>query len=241
MELRKLQESFINFLKLVIRFYRSYIQRLVSHFWLKDLEWVIDRSNLSSKPPPKNKLVLYCKALMNVVSAPDETPTITPSLKTAIIQSCYHSLVYLGDLSRYRELTNPKNWGPAIGYYTLAQELVPEYSAPHNQLAVIASDEGSTLSAVYHLWRAVSSSKNAPLQYQNNLDLALKKIPKKKEQELVSSVRKEEHVVRELIPLFLRLHARCYLNDRFVPLPYAHMYSPHAFSPQIRRLRILGV
>jgi VanZ family protein len=46
-ELRKLQDAFVNFIKQTTRFYRSFIQRLVSHFRIKDLEWVVSKFRLT--------------------------------------------------------------------------------------------------------------------------------------------------------------------------------------------------
>ncbi|KAF8477529.1 hypothetical protein BDZ91DRAFT_788057 [Kalaharituber pfeilii] len=65
---------------------------------------------------------------------------------------------------------------------------------PHNQLAVIFVNDGSNLSATYHLYRVVS--KNGKLG--SNL------------------VRKEEQIVSELLSLFVRLHAKCF-NGKDLP------------------------
>lgn len=101
-----------------------------------------------------------------------------------------------------------KNWAPATGYYDLAKRLVPESGSPHNQLAVISMNDGSNLSATYHLYRAVSVKEPFP-EAGNNLGLGFQKILKAfKSGRLGSSmVRKEEQQVAELLSLFTRLHA----------------------------------
>lgn len=132
--------------------------------------------------------------------------------KNIVIRSCHRTLVFLGDLSRYREASqSPKNWGPATGYYSLAKKLVPKSGSPHNQLAVIALNEGSNLSATYHLYRALSVAEPFP-EAGDNLGLGFRKVLKahKAGNLGVNLVRKEEQAVSELIALFVRLHARCF-------------------------------
>ena len=49
-ELRKLQDAFVGFIKQTTRFYRSLVQRLISHFQLRELEWVVTKFHLTSMP-----------------------------------------------------------------------------------------------------------------------------------------------------------------------------------------------
>ncbi|PWW80340.1 hypothetical protein C7212DRAFT_276141 [Tuber magnatum] len=198
-ELRKLQNSFINFIKQATRFYRSLIQRLISHFGLAELEWVIRKFNLSLDFPTT------------------KPPIYEAEIKQLAISSCHRTLVFLGDLSRYREVSqNPKNWGPATGYYTLAKKLVPAFGSPHNQLAVIALNEGSNLSYTYHLYRALSVSEPFP-EAGDNLGVGFRKVLKTfKVGNLTASFsRKEEQAIHELVALFVRLHAKCFTNTEF--------------------------
>jgi hypothetical protein len=129
-----------------------------------------------------------------------------------VIRSCHRILVILGDLSRYREVPqSPKNWGPATGYYTLAKKLIPSSGMPHNQLAVIAINEGSNLSSTYHLYRAMSVAEPFP-QASENLEKGFRKALKAYKAQAPAAVftRKEEQAVKELISLFIRLHAKCF-------------------------------
>lgn len=50
-ELRKLQDAFVSFIKQTTRFYRSFVQRLISHFQLREMEWVITKIHLTSISP----------------------------------------------------------------------------------------------------------------------------------------------------------------------------------------------
>lgn len=148
-------------------------------------------------------------------------PRYEAEIKRLIISSCHRTLVFLGDLSRYREVSqNPKNWGPATGYYTLAKKLVPTSGSPHNQLAVIALNEGSNFSATYHLYRALSVAEPFP-EAGDNLGVGFRKVLKAyKAGNLTANLaRKEEQVIHELVALFVRLHAKCFIGKELVSSP----------------------
>jgi hypothetical protein len=70
---------------------------------------------------------------------------------------CIHSsLLYLGDLARYKETTkDPKNWQVAEKYYERAAFLCPELGNAQNQLAVLASYENSDFVALYRYARCI--------------------------------------------------------------------------------------
>ncbi|KAL7274634.1 hypothetical protein RUND412_002466 [Rhizina undulata] len=196
-EHRKLQTSFVNFIKQTTRFYRSFIQKLVAYYGVYELEWVVRKFNLST-------------------SAPATSSAYGPEIKALVIRSCHRTLVYLGDLSRYRELLHsPKDWGPATGYYTLAGKLIPFSGTPHNQLAVIAASEGSSLSYTYHLYRALSVAEPFP-GAGDNLAIGFRKVLKTHKAGSVGNMtRKEEQVVVELVSLFVSLHAKCFRGKEF--------------------------
>lgn len=136
-----------------------------------------------------------------------------PDLRSRILQSCHATLIRLGDLSRYREtelvLGKDRNWGPAIGYYDLANIIYPASGASHNQLAVIALADGNHLRATYHLYRALSAQEPRSGS-KSNLELEFKKV--------LSAWARRELIPREdagipgkaLTPWFVYLHAQCY-------------------------------
>jgi len=132
--------------------------------------------------------------------------------KLLLVQSCYDTLIRLGDLSRYRETelkARERNWGPAKGYYELANALMPSSGTSHNQLAVMALADSDHLRAVYYLYRAVSIEKPFPTA-QANLDLEFKKILQRHaKHEPISAGQGSDSVVA-LQDLFLVLHASYY-------------------------------
>lgn len=97
-----------------------------------------------------------------------------------ILRSCYNSLIYLGDLSRWRETelagNENRNWAPAIGFYDLAATILPQDATAQNQLSLIALVDGNLLRGVYHLYRALSTPEQQSKPLVDNLARAYQKI-----------------------------------------------------------------
>lgn len=153
----------------------------------------------------------------------ERSPHVTRNLpfKRRVIRSVYRSLVYLGDLSRYRELYNStKNWGPAIGHYDAARKLMPNLGDAQNQLAVIALGDQSSLSSIYHIYRSLCVDEPFA-NGKGNLEICLGKILKKHmgQQDTAESSRKEEHPIKELLKPFLTLHAKYGKDAGYVEAP----------------------
>ena len=85
-------------------------------------------------------------------------------------------------------------------------------------------NEGSNLSATYHLYRAVSVAEPFP-EAGDNLGLGFRKVLKahKAGNLAVNLARKEEQIVHELVALFVRLHAKCFAGKELVP-PFPSFY-----------------
>ena len=151
----------------------------------------------------------------------DQPIQTDPRQRYAVLLSCHRTLVRLGDLSRYRESDFVKkgkdyNWGPAIGYYDLANAIYPVSGTPHNQLAIIAKTNGNHLSALYHLYRALCAGEPYPTA-RANIELELKKI-----QEGSGRCNTETNGQGNRTPpaaskgSFLALHALCYSGREMV-------------------------
>ncbi|KAF2641842.1 hypothetical protein P280DRAFT_479110 [Massarina eburnea CBS 473.64] len=202
-ELRKLQKTYLQFIKASQRFYRQYILNLDAQFeGIPELrrvarQWKDDATRTSSRKP------------------------IDASLKLQVLKSCRDTLIHLGDLSRYRETEigdeKERNWGPAIGYYGLAAEIYPESGHPHNQLAVIAREEGNHFRAVYHIYRSLASKPPFP-QAKGNLELEFRRIVAAWEKgELINNHKSADGNTagRALTAWFVRLHGKCYKGEDF--------------------------
>jgi len=218
-ELRKLQKIYLQFIKASQRFYRQYILNLDAQFeGIPELRkvartWKDDgMSKLSA-----SDIFAYCYAASRT-STPQR---IAATLKTQVLQSCHQTLIQLGDLSRYRETElgdeKERKWGPAIGYYNLATEINPDSGHSHNQLAVIAREDGNHFRSVYHIYRSLASKYPYP-QAQGNLELEFKKIVAAWDKgELINNHKSADSnkAARALMGWFVRLHSKCYKGEEF--------------------------
>ncbi|PGH08623.1 hypothetical protein GX51_01143 [Blastomyces parvus] len=193
-EKRKLQNHYLNFIKSSQRFYRGYIQHLVSRF---------------DRIPELEKLARELK--FENLSVEDK-PEIPETLRKSVVLTCHATLIRLGDLSRYREMelvppTKNRNWDRAVRYYKLADMLNPDSGMSHNQLAVIGLADGNHLQATYHLYRALSAREPYPGAH-GNLQIEFRKVLSVwAKGELIASSTDEKAT---LISMFVYLHAQCY-------------------------------
>ncbi|KAF2462015.1 hypothetical protein BDY21DRAFT_368154 [Lineolata rhizophorae] len=223
-ETRKLTKSYIAFIKSAQRFYRNYIIRLDDRFdGIPGLRKAADQMRQSAGRNGSNGSNPRIQEANGAAEAPQPKTEPDPELKRVVLLSCYRTLIYLGDLSRYRETEtkaqNPqdRNWSPAIGYYHLATAIYPKSGFAHNQLAVIARAEHDHLRATYQLYRALSAAEPHPLA-KNNLEVEFKKIR--------AAWERGEPIIRHptndnaasstvLVTWFVRLHSKCYKGEDF--------------------------
>ncbi|MCJ1382893.1 hypothetical protein MMC17_006006 [Xylographa soralifera] len=202
-EQRKLMKGYLEFIKASQRYYRSYIQKLASHFGgISEVDTIARKFNTAGRTN-------------------SETAVLSSGVRQQILSSCHQSLIRLGDLSRYRETelaTKERNWGPAIGYYDLAGAIRPSSGASHNQLAVIALADGNHLRSTYHLYRALAVEEPHPTA-KGNLEIGFKKIIVAHEKgELMNHDAQKDHsnAMKALLGWFMLLHAQCYKGLDFI-------------------------
>ncbi|KAI3939633.1 hypothetical protein MKX01_038588 [Papaver californicum] len=97
--------------------------------------------------------------------------------------SCHRSLVFLGDLARYRELYgNPdaqgRKWSTAARHYLNASLIWPDSGNPQNQLAVLATYLGDEFRALYRCTRSLAVKEPFPDAWNNLILLFEKRIGK---------------------------------------------------------------
>ncbi|KAK9480501.1 hypothetical protein V1514DRAFT_325590 [Lipomyces japonicus] len=196
-EARKLHDSFVKFIKCSSGFYRKYIADLGEIFVVKEVNSVVSRFHFDFKRSSRRRSV----------SRPASSTT-----KDLVLRSCNRALVCLGDLSRYlesQEISDKKDWRPAMNYYNLAKQLLPRFAGfSHNQMAVISIKEGSVLGATFHFYRALCAAELFPTA-KDNLQLGFKKFLKKQE----IDGRKDEIMVAELLVLYLKFHATVFADE----------------------------
>ncbi|KAG9290201.1 hypothetical protein G9A89_022177 [Geosiphon pyriformis] len=187
---RKLSTSFRSFLHEATGFYYSFIQRLASHFQLEEINPFIKNFGLFSGP-----------------SVPEAIPM---NFRQRAILSCHKSLIFLGDLARYREMQNErprKNWATVREYYNQARQLVPDSGNPHNQLAVIASYNSDDFAAVYHYYRSLVV-RNPFLTAKDNLGFLFQKAKKGSADFLESNIKDSQNGKFNLSHRHQALHKR---------------------------------
>lgn len=201
-ERRELTKLYLRFLKDSEKFYRQYIYRL---------------NTACGGIPELQHVALAQKQDDEGESPQTKLPT---EFQRVALESCHRSLIYLGDLSRYRateKLDNEPDFGPALGYYGLAAKIKPTSGQGHHQQAVIALDQKDYSRVLYCLYRALCVPEPY-LHAQKNLDIAIAKINSASARgELIQKTKPNDQgdAQRALEGWFVRLHAMCYKGDEF--------------------------
>src|ERR1700737_139888 len=154
-EYRKWIDSYTRFPKDTATFYRTLVQRLVSNFNVVELHPIVKQFKLQGFAP------LFW---LIAVDTPTDGPKFqSKKIKSFVFTAVQTSLIKLGDISRYRALMPSRtkipskpDYGPAYGYYVLAQTLLPENGAPANQLAVLSTYSKDFLASTYYFYRALA-------------------------------------------------------------------------------------
>ena len=82
----------------------------------------------------------------------------------------YKSLIYLGDLARYRQLyseNKTRQWAIARRFYNLAQHVVPYRGNTYNQIAVLDTYEGKEMDAISMYLRSICVLEPFPTAVEN--------------------------------------------------------------------------
>lgn len=196
-ERRKAEKLYVDFIKASQRFYRGYIERLTANF--TDIPKVLDVARKFGKE-----------------SLTVQAPKVASEEQRQILEaSCKRCIIYLGDLSRWRETElnlKERNWGPAKGYYNLALSFDPAEGACYNQLAVIALHTDDHVGAVYNLHRAFAVSPPFPMATEN-LKVEFEKVLRLNIEESYGLMdRSGDDIVSTLGKRFLAFHAHCYMK-----------------------------
>lgn len=202
-ETRTLIKYFLSWIKQGEKFYRAYILQLsTAAGGIPELEAVAQVEN-------------------GVVGSGESQHAAIPSaLRDAVLESCHRTLVFLGDLSRYRaseKLDKEPDFGPAIGYYGLAASLKPRSGLAHHQLAVVALAQSRHLTAIYHLYRSLSVQEPHP-NASNNLRLEFDKTNAAWDKgDLIQKGMPNDPDASKhaLVGWFVRHHGMCFRGDEF--------------------------
>ncbi|KAK5663955.1 hypothetical protein OQA88_167 [Cercophora sp. LCS_1] len=149
---RKLERHYQTYLKISQQFYKAFLQRFCGSFKMKELTRVAR--------------VIKFEDEIEAVPAAEVDDAEAQGLANV---SFHNTLIYLGDLSRYRTILQGKNrsFTSALTYYTLANELMPQSGFGYHQSGVIYGETGNHFECVYHMYRAMACDQPHPLARSN--------------------------------------------------------------------------
>lgn len=198
---RVLVDLYLKWIRCSVRFYREHVYKLSTAFDVPELRDVAQQI----KPGAQNEdAAAECQV---------------PELRKRLVNSCHQTLIYLGDLSRWRsseKLDKNPDVGPALGYYTLACTIRPTSGMAQHQMAVVALEQRHHLQAIYHLYRSICVAEPHPNGLKN-LRMQFEKTNAAWEKgELIQrgSPNDPEAPKRALIGWFVRLHSMCFRAEK---------------------------
>jgi hypothetical protein len=147
----------------------------------------------------------------------------SPAAKDMALAITRDSLVYLGDLSRWRhkahldKQSQTPQWKKARLYYELAYEVDPSSGLAKHQLAVLAQDDGKYFPALASLYQSLASAYPHP-QAASNLDVLMAKRLAVPVNQIILKVKPSDdnsNVVATLRAWFLQLHVHFFKGQPF--------------------------
>ncbi|EJU01610.1 hypothetical protein DACRYDRAFT_89295 [Dacryopinax primogenitus] len=171
-ELRKVSQSFRTFLLQEEKFWRQFSLRLVSSYGLMEVLSILAQVGISEEP-----------VLDDDVNQPDLNSSramVTDEKRIDKIDMLQRSIIYLGDLSRYRDLNEAqsnskrtkgrngidsmerkisRDFTTSEAYYQAAIVLAPNNGTPFNQLAILATYQSNSFDALYYYYRAACTTQ----------------------------------------------------------------------------------
>ncbi|KAJ3154875.1 hypothetical protein HDU86_004580 [Geranomyces michiganensis] len=169
-ELRLLTAHFRRFLSEATAFYARFICRLHRTFDLRG-----------------NAMATIIRQLRFAVGSDAEDENFVASTFVSeaatrrALKACHRSLIYLGDLARYRERHADRkaaDWSAAVMFYNMAIRLIPDNGNPYNQLAVIASHLDDELRAMECYTRSLAAVRPFGTASEN-LQILFEKVNKR--------------------------------------------------------------
>ena len=200
-ELHQLTCLYFSFLDEAIGFYHSLIDMMASRFRLDQMHGHFPNmyrmlgGDNESHPP------LFSS------SSSSQSSSSSSTVKDQALGVCHRSLIFLGDLARYKQLASEddqKDWMVPASYYNEAVYLIPTNGNPFNQLAVIATYRDEDMDAVYYYFRSIAV-RMPFMTAEENLNLIFQKTKR--------NVDRDTNKVVDIRKKFLRLHSFLFLEE----------------------------
>ncbi|KAK1826944.1 hypothetical protein QBC39DRAFT_186553 [Podospora conica] len=196
---RRVERVYGHSLTTAQEFYRTYLLRICSAYKTKELARNKELDRICRGPHDKQEGLI--------------SPTIppgNPDVQAFVDKSFPKTLIFLGDLSRYRTLLRSRNrsFSTALTYYALANELMPNSGYGFHQSGVIYCEEGNHLEIVYNMYRAaIAVAQPHPLA-QANLEREFRTL---RDQPPTPT----RGTLEAMVSWFVKLHAFYYKGDDF--------------------------
>ena len=195
---RKVEKAYAHSLTTAQEFYRAYLLRICSAYKTKEMARNRELDRICRGPDKQEG------------SIPPTIPPGNPDVQAFVDKSFPKTLVFLGDLSRYRTLLRPRNrsFGTALTYYSLANELMPNSGYGFHQSGVIYSEEGDHLEIVYNMYRAAIAVEQPHPLAQPNLEREFRNLRDQAPTATKGSV-------EAMVSWFVKLQAFYYKGEEF--------------------------
>lgn len=196
-ETRVMAKTYLRFLKDSEQHYRNYLNHLA----------------LASGGDP-HLLAVARHVKGDGISESQHMPIPSALLRQAY-DSCYRTLCYLGDLSRYRvesELDSKPSYAHAFGYYDLAVTFRPSSGLAYHQQAVVSLKTKDHLNSIYSLYRSITVTDPVSIA-PKNLALEVDKTNTawdRKELIQKGLPNDPDASKRNLVGWFIRMHSTCF-------------------------------
>lgn len=196
---RKVEKAYAHSLTTAQEFYRAYLLRICSAYKSKEMARNKELDRMCRGPDKQEG------------SIPPTIPPGNPDVQAFVDKSFPKTLIFLGDLSRYRTLLRPRNrsFNTALTYYSLANELMPNSGYGFHQSGVIYSEEGDHLQIVYNMYRAAIAVEQPHPLAQTNLEREFRTLRDQAPTATKGSM-------EAMVSWFVKLHAFYYKGEEFL-------------------------
>ena len=158
-EKRKVEKAYQNFLRTSIAFYQGFIQRLNARYDIPELRRIAQGASMKLPDPG------------------EQNHNVSVTERRIVLESCYSTLIRLGDLARYKTQLNHKKPGPEapMTFYSLAQDLKPESGFAAHQMGMASKEDDNTFNMLYYFYRSLALKTPHP-HAQSSLEATFKTV-----------------------------------------------------------------
>ncbi|KAB5570537.1 hypothetical protein GE09DRAFT_711026 [Coniochaeta sp. 2T2.1] len=196
---RKIEGLYDKFLKTSQGFYKGYLQRSCARYRnLPALQRLVDGGIVDK---------------LEGLGEGDIVDAVATGIEKQVLASCHLTLIYMGDLWRYRSQLRHRqperrDFRPALAYYGLANDLDPKSGYAYHQMGVVSLEQEKHFDIIYYFYRSLAAEQPHPTAAKN-LETGFKRVL----QSTTTPQGQGPH--RVLQDWVVRLHAHFYRGKEF--------------------------